>query len=112
MQSVVDDNLGFLAAPDRAWQPTDYLPDLSSENWREHVESLRPPARHISNKLLVVLVGEMVPKGAPPIFPSPLNLTPTAAEGPGWLPGAKWLRGGPAGESRHGDLLNAYLRLT
>jgi acyl-[acyl-carrier-protein] desaturase len=112
MQAVVDDNLGFLAAPDRAWQPTDYLPDLSSENWREHVESFRAPARQISDEMLVVLVGDMVTEEALPSYSSALNLIATDAEGDSSLPWAKWLRGWTAEENRHGDLLNAYLRLT
>jgi acyl-[acyl-carrier-protein] desaturase len=41
-----------------------------------------------------------------------LNLIATDWEGNSALPWAKWLRGWTAEENRHGDLLNAYLRLT
>ena len=36
----------------------------------------------------------------------------TDEEGTGSAPWARWLRGWTAEENRHGDLLNAYLRLT
>ena len=64
----VDENLDLLVPVDRAWQPTDYLPDLEAENWREQVERFRETAQTISDELLVVLVGDMVTEEALPSY--------------------------------------------
>jgi acyl-[acyl-carrier-protein] desaturase len=112
MQPFVRENLQFLATADRAWQPTDYLPDLNAENWREQLEDFRAPAQQISDETLVVLVGDMVTEEALPSYAVSLNLIAQDQQGDSPEPWAKWLRGWTAEENRHGDLLNAYLRLT
>ena len=56
----VADNLNLLAPLGKAWQPTDYLPDLESANWRDEVEGFRKAAEAVSDQLLVVLVDAMV----------------------------------------------------
>ncbi|HUO07702.1 MAG TPA: acyl-ACP desaturase [Phycisphaerae bacterium] len=112
MQSFVGENLNFLGEVDRAWQPTDYLPDLAAENWHEQVEDFRKKSREISDELLVVLVGDMVTEEALPSYSVSLNHIAQDHEGDRDSPWAKWLRGWTAEENRHGDLLNAYLRLT
>ena len=43
MQPFVGENLGFLGEVGKAWQPTDYLPDLSAENWHEQIADFRQP---------------------------------------------------------------------
>jgi acyl-[acyl-carrier-protein] desaturase len=112
MSGFVQENLNFLNPPDRAWQPTDYLPDLAAENWREQIEDFRNESREISDELLVVLVGDMVTEEALPSYAISLNLIAEDQEGNNGSPWAVWLRGWTAEENRHGDLLNAYLRLT
>ena len=112
MQSFVGENLALLAPIDRAWQPTDLLPDMAREDWREQVEAFRTSARSITDDLLVVLVGDMVTEEALPSYAVSLNTIARDQEGDSPLPWAKWLRGWTAEENRHGDLLNAYLRLT
>lgn len=112
MQQYVGENLHFLAKVDKAWQPTDYLPDLSAESWREQVEAFRASSQSISDELLVILVGDMVTEEALPSYAVSLNLIAHDFEGDNPNPWAKWLRGWTAEENRHGDLLNAYLRLT
>ena len=106
------DNLGLLKAVDKAWQPADYLPDLEGANWREELEDFRTGAQAISDELLVVLVGDMVTEEALPSYSMSLNGLVRDEQGTGDGPWAKWLRGWTAEENRHGDLLNAYLRLT
>jgi len=112
IEPAVRENLGLLVPIARAWQPTDYLPDLGAENWREEIERFRHTAEAISDELLVVLVGDMVTEEALPSYSMSLNGLVRDEEGTSPTPWAQWLRGWAAEENRHGDLLNAYLRLT
>ena len=112
IEPAVGDNLDLLLPIDKAWQPADYLPDLEAENWREQVERVRQTAQAISDELLVVLVGDMVTEEALPSYSVSLNGLVRDEEGTSPAPWAKWLRGWTAEENRHGDLLNAYLRLS
>jgi acyl-[acyl-carrier-protein] desaturase len=112
LQSVVEENLCLLAPVDKAWQPTDYLPDLTAPDWAEQLAAFRGPAEQMSDELLVVLVGDMVTEEALPNYAISLNLLARDGTGDSPLPWARWMRGWSAEENRHGDLLNAYLRLT
>jgi acyl-[acyl-carrier-protein] desaturase len=112
LQDIVSENLNYLAPVDRAWQPTDYLPDLAADNWQRQVQDFRVPAQCLSDEALVVLVGDMVTEEALPSYSASLNLIARDYEGTNPKPWAKWMRGWSAEENRHGDLLNAYLRLT
>src|SRR4051812_2663254 len=73
MEAFVGENLSFLAPIDKAWQPTDYLPDLTAEDWREQVQRLRDPAGGLSDEVLVVLVADMVTEEALPSYSVALN---------------------------------------
>jgi acyl-[acyl-carrier protein] desaturase len=112
IEPAVGDNLKLLAPLDKAWQPTDYLPALESASWRDEVERFRKAAEAVCDQLLVVLVGDMVTEEALPSYSMALNGLVRDEEGNGPGPWARWLRGWTAEENRHGDLLNAYLRLT
>jgi acyl-[acyl-carrier-protein] desaturase len=112
IEPAIADNLDLLVSIDRAWQPTDYLPDLEAEDWREQVERFRLTAQGISDELLVILVGDMVTEEALPSYAASLNGLVRDEEGTSPAPWARWLRGWTAEENRHGDLLSAYLRLT
>lgn len=112
IEPLVADNLKLLAPREKAWQPTDYLPDFESPNWRDHLAWFRHDAATISDELLVVLVGDMITEEALPSYSMALNGLVRDAEGDRPAPWARWLRGWTAEENRHGDLLNAYLRLT
>ncbi|MEO8680572.1 MAG: acyl-ACP desaturase [Vicinamibacterales bacterium] len=112
IEPAVRDHLALLAGIDKAWQPADYLPDLEAENWREELGRFRQCAAAISDELLVVLVGDMVTEEALPSYSVALNGLVRDEEGTGDAPWARWMRGWTAEENRHGDLLNAYLRLT
>ncbi len=112
MEHLVGENLSHLLPVDRAWQPTDYLPDFEAEGWHQQVMDFRTPAQCLSDEILVVLVGDMVTEEALPSYSVSLNLIARDYEGNNAKPWAKWLRGWTAEENRHGDLLNAYLRLT
>jgi acyl-[acyl-carrier-protein] desaturase len=112
LQGFVEENLSLLTPVDQAWQPTDLLPDLTAEDWAEQVTRFRTSARQVSDELLVVLVGNMVTEEALPSYSLSLDRIVKDQTGIDDVPWARWLRGWTAEENRHGDLLNAYLRLT
>lgn len=112
LQDHVAAQLHLLAPVERSWQPTDFLPDLAAEDWMERLARFRDDASRLPDDLLVVLVGNMVTEEALPNYTTRLARVakdPTGADDAPW---ARWLRGWTAEENRHGDLLNAYLRLT
>src|SRR4051794_40772023 len=112
LQGFVEQNLSLLTPVEQAWQPTDLLPDLTAEDWVKQLDRFRETARQPSDELLVVLVGNMVTEEALPNYALSLNRIVGDQTGTDDLPWAHWLRGWTAEENRHGDLLNAYLRLT
>ena len=112
IEPAVADNLSLLAPARQGVAATDYLPDLESASWQDEVECFRETAEAVSDELLVVLVGDMVTEEALPSYSMALNGLVRDEEGTGPAPWARWLRGWTAEENRHGDLLNAYLRLT
>jgi acyl-[acyl-carrier-protein] desaturase len=112
IEPAVARNLPLLRPVDTAWQPADYLPDLSRDGWLEELDALRQAARRLPDDLLVVLVGDMVTEEALPSYSMALNQLVQDRDGTSPAPWARWLRGWTAEENRHGDLLNAYLRLS
>jgi acyl-[acyl-carrier-protein] desaturase len=112
LSGFVGEQLNLLTAVSDTWQPSDYLPDLAAEDWRDRLEAFRAPAAELSDELLVVLVGGMVTEEALPNYAVSLNLIAKDPIGTSPDPWALWLRGWTAEENRHGDLLNAFLRLT
>jgi len=112
LQGDVERNLPLLTPVDQIWQPTDFLPDLSGEDWSERLGRFRETAKRLPDELLVVLVGNMVTEEALPNYAISLEHVVKDPTGVSDTPWARWLRGWTAEENRHGDLLNAYLRLT
>ena len=108
----VADNLHILGDVEKVWQPTDYLPDLTAEDWPDRLQAFRDQAMTVSDEMLVVLVGDMVTEEALPSYSVSLNRIAKDDTGDSDAPWPRWLRGWTAEENRHGDLLNAYLRLT
>jgi acyl-[acyl-carrier-protein] desaturase len=112
VSNLVQANLSLLTPIEKAWQPTDYLPDLTAPDWREQLEAFRAPAEELPDALLVSLVGGVVTEEALPSYSVALNTIAQDATGTSDAPWARWLRGWTSEENRHGDLLNAFLRLT
>jgi len=111
VDSMVDDVL--LDTGENSWQPQDFLPDLSQENWLEEVQELRGMHENVPDDILVVLIGDMVTEEALPTYQTLLNTfegcdDPTGTTETAW---ARWSRGWTSEENRHGDLLNKYLYL-
>lgn len=103
----------LLETGEKAWQPQDFLPDLTKEGWEGDIKSMREMAGTISDDLLVVLIGDMVTEEALPTYQTLLNTfegcdDPTGDTDSAW---ARWSRGWTSEENRHGDLLNKYLYL-
>jgi acyl-[acyl-carrier-protein] desaturase len=112
LQGFVGENLFLLSPVDQAWQPTDYLPDLTTDDWAQNLLQYRDTAQRVSDDLLVILVGNLVTEEALPNYAVSLEQIAHDPTGTGTAPWARWLRGWTAEENRHGDLINAYLRLT
>jgi acyl-[acyl-carrier-protein] desaturase len=112
LEPFVRENLALLLPVEKAWQPSDYLPDMAAMDWRDQLKALREPAGALSDGVLVVLVADMVTEEALPSYSVALNILAEDYDGTSDRAWAKWLRGWTAEENRHGDLLNAYLRLT
>jgi acyl-[acyl-carrier-protein] desaturase len=111
LQKFVGENM-MLQPIGESWQPSDYLPDLTAPNWIEQIQSFRGPAAEVSDELLVVLVADMITEEALPSYAVALNHLAQDDTGCMPTPWATWSRGWTSEENRHGDLLNAYLRLT
>lgn len=112
IQDYVQEHLSLLQPVESIWQPTDYLPDLTAEDWREQMAEFRDRSVCLPDELLVVLVGNMITEEALPNYSISLEQIAHDPSGITDTPWAQWLRGWTAEENRHGDLLNAYLRLT
>lgn len=109
--AMVDDVL--LETGDKAWQPQDYLPDLTQDDFEEQIRDFRGQASCVPDDVLVVLIGDMVTEEALPTYQTLLNTfegcdDPTGTTDSAW---ARWSRGWTSEENRHGDLLNKYLYL-
>lgn len=108
---MVDEIL--LETGEKAWQPQDYLPDLTHDGWYDEVKELRDMADGVPDDILVVLIGDMITEEALPTYQTLLNTfegcdDPTGTTDSAW---ARWSRGWTSEENRHGDLLNKYLYL-
>jgi len=112
LDDFVGRNLSLLVKIEDAWQPTDFLPDFSKEDWTSSLATLREAAKNLDDGILVVLVGGMVTEEALPSYSMALDGITGHRSGTSTQPWAVWTRGWTAEENRHGDLLNAYLRLT
>ena len=115
LEPFVGAHLDTLLKPvEESWQPTDWLPDLAADNWRDQLDEFRERSRALPDEVLVILVGDMITEEALPSYQTWLNRfqglgDPTGTSDTPW---ARWSRGWTAEENRHGDLLNRYLYLT
>ncbi len=108
IDSIIDE---FLKKIDTNWQPTDFLPDSSSENFTTQLKELQEQCKELPYDYLAVLVGDVITEEALPTYESWLMDVEgiTKHDPQGW---AKWIRMWTAEENRHGDLLNKYLYLS
>ena len=114
MAGFVEGQLMWLSPVQDSWQPSDLLPDLTADNWREAVQRLRDGAASVSDELLVVLVGDTITEEALPSYQTVINQHGglTDRTGASDHPWARWTRGWTAEENRHGEVLSKYLSLS
>jgi acyl-[acyl-carrier-protein] desaturase len=116
LENVVDNVIvNNMLKPDNAWQPTDFLPDLTSEIYAEEIASLRYRCQELPDLVFDVLIGNMITEEALPSYQTFFNLL-EGVNDEGVVssnnPWVKWSRAWTAEENRHGDLLNKYLFLS
>lgn len=115
LESWAEQNMLMHLKPvEKSWQPSDFLPEPESEEFREQVEELRERSRELPDEYLVVLVGDMITEEALPTYQSIMNSLDGVTDETGACPSpwAVWVRAWTAEENRHGDLLNKYLYLS
>jgi acyl-[acyl-carrier-protein] desaturase len=114
VQPTVDSLVDSMKSVADSWQPSELLPDLSSDGWRDEVEALRVEARELTDEMLVVLVGNVVTEEALPSYQTAFNryggVTDRTGVDP--HPWARWSRLWTAEEKRHGDVTRAYVFLS
>lgn len=101
----------YLKPIETIWQPSDFLPDSTKDDFFANVKELRQSAEGLSYDLVAVLVGDTITEEALPTYESWLTMVEGVSrnEEGGWM---KWTRAWTAEENRHGDLLNKYLYLS
>lgn len=101
----------YLKPIDTNWQPSDFLPDSTKDNFFDSIKELRNSADGLSYDLVAVLIGDTITEEALPTYESWLSMVEGVSkdEEGGWM---KWNRHWTAEENRHGDLLNKYLYLS
>ncbi|KQT18228.1 fatty acid desaturase [Chryseobacterium sp. Leaf404] len=101
----------FLTPIEKIWQPSDYLPDPSSADFKYDLEEIQTFAQEMPYDLFVTLIGDCITEEALPSYESWLMSVDGIDQeksGPSW---ASWIRSWTAEENRHGDLLGKYLYL-
>jgi acyl-[acyl-carrier-protein] desaturase len=108
MDTIIDT---FLKKIDDNWQPSDLLPDSSSDNFLIQVKELQLECKELPYDYLAVLVGDIITEEALPSYETWLMDVEGIGKdnNEGW---SKWIRMWTAEENRHGDLLNKYVYLS
>lgn len=111
VESRIDDFISkFLVPIEEIWQPTDLLPDPTSEEFMEELRTIQGDAKELSYDFWVVLVGDTVTEEALPTYESwLLDMEGVHKQENGWH---KWFRHWTGEENRHGDTLSKYLYLS
>jgi len=105
----------YLVEAETAWQPSDFLPEMSSPDAIKEIRELQERASGLPPEVITSLVGNMITEEALPTYTTYFNLIKgvndegNIASDKGWV---KWSRRWTAEENRHGDLLNKYLYLS
>jgi acyl-[acyl-carrier-protein] desaturase len=108
IDNALDD---YLKPIEKNWQPSDFLPDSTQENFLSEVKLLQESARELPYDYVAVLIGDTITEEALPTYESWLMDMEGVEQGDNhsWT---RWIRGWTAEENRHGDLLNKFLYLS
>jgi acyl-[acyl-carrier-protein] desaturase len=108
IDAIIED---FLKPIETNWQPTDFLPESTSENFLPDIKLLQESCKDLPYDYIAVLIGDTITEEALPTYQSWLMAIEGVSqlEPQGW---SKWVRGWSAEENRHGDLLNKFLYLS
>lgn len=114
LEVFAEEMLPLLKSVQDSWQPSDFLPDMSHEDWQPKISALRQMTAGISDEVLAVLVGNTITEEALPAYQTSLSRIHGLSDetGAGQSAWAVWMRGWTAEEKRHGDLLSKYLYLS
>jgi acyl-[acyl-carrier-protein] desaturase len=101
----------FLKPIESNWQPADFLPDSTTEDFLPDIKLLQQATKELPYDYLAVLIGDTITEEALPTYESWLMGIEgvNQAEPQGW---GKWVRMWSGEENRHGDLLNKFLYLS
>lgn len=110
-QKIDDLVQDYLKPIDKNWQPSDLLPDSTSDNFYEEIKIVQESCRELPYDYMAVLIGDTITEEALPTYESWLMSIEgiSQLEPQGW---SRWIRAWTAEENRHGDLLNKYLYLS
>lgn len=108
IDSIIDE---FLKKIDSNWQPADFLPLSSCEDFTSKIKELQAACSELPYDYLAVLIGDVITEEALPTYETWLTEVDgiSKMEPKGW---SKWMRMWTAEENRHGDLLNKFLYLS
>jgi acyl-[acyl-carrier-protein] desaturase len=114
LESKVDSFMDqFLIPVDKIWQPSDFLPDSTADDFFDKVKEIRELAKDLPYDFWVTLVGDTITEEALPTYESWLmdveGINQHEGKGNSW---SKWVRQWTGEENRHGDVLNKYLYLS
>lgn len=101
----------YLTPVEKIWQPSDFLPDPTSDDFKHELEEIQTFAHEMQYDVFVTLIGDCITEEALPSYESwIMGIDGINQEDPqnSW---AQWTRSWTAEENRHGDLLNKYLYL-
>ena len=101
----------FLTPIEKIWQPSDFLPDTTSDDFKHQLDELQTLAHEMDYDLFVTLIGDCITEEALPSYESWLMGVDGVDQEQNEIGWANWVRAWTAEENRHGDLLNKYLYL-
>lgn len=101
----------YLIPVEKIWQPADFLPDPTADNFLEQIRDLRGETDELEYDFWIVLIGDMITEEALPTYESWL-MGVRGIDQEGRNTWSEWIRQWTAEENRHGDVLNKFLYLS
>ena len=101
----------YLTPVEKIWQPSDFLPDPSSDDFKHDLEEIQTFAHEMEYDVFVTLIGDCITEEALPSYESWIMGIDGVEQEDRQNTWAQWVRNWTAEENRHGDLLNKYLYL-